>query len=192
MDQDKVLKVYERIAEYKLSHHGIAPTVQDLMDITGFRSAKSVHDYLVALENVGLITRVYRSPRSIKIMGEVWTYSRPPTTGEVMDTLHGTTLKVYAYIVGCVVEGKDHPSYDEIKDVLGLASKSTVGWHLKRLRDAGFVRQDKLAHRSLILEGAEYDIDESEVPGIGKPHIARAKAAIEVESTLREVASVTS
>lgn len=162
--------VYKRIIEYKIRHKGTAPTIKEIMRLTGYKSAQSVHHHLTTLEHLGLITRNFREPRSTHIVGEKWLYDAPGTIPT------GTAYQIYSYVVGKVAGEGAHPSYDEIAEAVGLVSKSTVGWHLDRLRAQGLINVGN-GHRALTLPGATYTIELDSVPSLGQAAAASAIAA---------------
>lgn len=58
-------------------------------------------------------------------------------------------MQIYRYIVQCVKEQGYPPSVREIGDAVGLKSPSTVHFHLKNLRDEGYIEKGAGKGRAL-------------------------------------------
>lgn len=60
-------RVYNAIRSYQ-EEHSFPPTARELMDLTGYKSASSIHDILLRLERKGYIKRIPKSSRAIQII----------------------------------------------------------------------------------------------------------------------------
>jgi SOS-response transcriptional repressor LexA len=59
--------VLQAIKDYRASHHGISPTVRDLMELTGITSSSLVLYYLDKLEAEKAIIRYHGVARGISV-----------------------------------------------------------------------------------------------------------------------------
>ena len=103
-------KVYDFLVEHR--NDGIAPTVREICDATGFRSTSTVHNHLNSLERFGYITRRPDCARAIFI-----------------NNIDGTPGSVAVPIIGTVTAGQPIFAFEEN---LGFI---TVDEGLKRDRD---------------------------------------------------------
>lgn len=66
VENDRWRAVLRFIGEY-VRREGFAPTIQEIADGVGLKSKSSVEHHLVHLEEMGLIARKARAPRTIRI-----------------------------------------------------------------------------------------------------------------------------
>lgn len=57
--------------------------------------------------------------------------------------MHKTTERVYTFVRGYTIEHGYAPTTREIAQGVGLASNSTVAWHLKQLEVLRYIRRGK-------------------------------------------------
>lgn len=74
-------------------------------------------------------------------------------------------MQIYRYIVQCVKEQGYPPSVREIGDAVGLKSPSTVHFHLKNLRDEGYIEKGAGKGRAL---RPLIDLEEEETDAAGE------------------------
>ncbi len=87
-------KVYDYLVEHK--DDGIAPTVREICDATGFKSTSTVHNHLNKLERLGYITRRPDCARAIFI-----------------NNIDGTPGSVAVPIIGTVTAGLPILAFEE-------------------------------------------------------------------------------
>lgn len=87
-------KVYDYLVEHK--DEGIAPTVREICDATGFKSTSTVHNHLNTLERLGYITRRPDCARAIFI-----------------NNIDGTPGSVAVPIIGTVTAGMPILAFEE-------------------------------------------------------------------------------
>ncbi len=87
-------KVYDFLVEHRTD--GIAPTVREICDATGFKSTSTIHNHLNTLERLGLITRRPDCARGIFI-----------------NNYDGTPGSVAVPIIGTVTAGMPILAFEE-------------------------------------------------------------------------------
>ncbi|MBQ1546588.1 MAG: transcriptional repressor LexA [Clostridia bacterium] len=110
----KLTKSQQKVFDYLVEHKddGIAPTVREICDATGFKSTSTVHNHLNSLERFGYITRRPDCARAIFI-----------------NNVDGTPASVAVPIIGTVTAGIPIFAFEEN---LGYV---TVDESVKRGRD---------------------------------------------------------
>ena len=110
----KLTKSQQKVFDYLLEHKsdGIAPTVREICDATGFKSTSTVHNHLNSLERFGYITRRPDCARAIFI-----------------NNVDGTPGSIAVPIIGTVTAGMPILAFEEN---LGYV---TVDESVKRGRD---------------------------------------------------------
>ena len=110
----KLTKSQQKVYDYLVEHRddGIAPTVREICDATGFKSTSTVHNHLNTLERYGYISRRPDRARAIFI-----------------NNLDGTPGSVAVPIIGTVTAGMPILAFEEN---LGYA---TVDESVKRGRE---------------------------------------------------------
>jgi SOS-response transcriptional repressor LexA len=63
-------RTYEYVRGY-IYVHGIGPSLDDIKDALGLKSKSGVNRLLCALEERGLIKRLYRRPRAIEVLADM-------------------------------------------------------------------------------------------------------------------------
>lgn len=94
----KLTKSQQKVFDYLVEHKddGIAPTVREICDATGFKSTSTVHNHLNSLERFGYITRRPDCARAIFI-----------------NNLDGTPSSVAVPIIGTVTAGLPILAFEE-------------------------------------------------------------------------------
>ncbi len=115
----KLTKSQQRVFDYLVEHKddGIAPTVREICNATGFKSTSSVHNHLNTLEKMGYITRRPDCARAIFI-----------------NNSDGTPPSVAVPIIGTVTAGLPIFAFE---DNLGYV---TIDESVKRGRDVFALR----------------------------------------------------
>ena len=153
--------VYAEVIRYKLTHGGIAPSIPDLVKLTGYNSTKPVLTRLEDLDQAGLIKRFPRSPRAIIVKGEQWEPVEP-TESELL-LVGPITRNVLGFIRNFAVANSGMvPTLSEIADAFEWRSCSTAKYHVDLLLGCGLIRRVG-GHRSLVLPG-KYTINLDDVP----------------------------
>lgn len=67
--------------------------------------------------------------------------------------LHPRTETILAYVRSFLAERGYAPTVREIGDGVGIASKSLVDFHLRKLADRGLIRRDPVVARGIVLVG---------------------------------------
>jgi repressor LexA len=70
-----------------------------------------------------------------------------------MRVLTHRQLAMLDFIEGYIAENRYPPTYEEIRQGLGLSTKSLVNHHLNALEQAGYIERDRLTSRGLRLAG---------------------------------------
>ncbi len=70
-----------------------------------------------------------------------------------MKTLTHRQLAILDFIQAFIVDNRYPPTYEEIRNGLGLSTKSLVNHHLNALEEAGLIERDRLTSRGLRLAG---------------------------------------
>lgn len=66
--------VYHAIVDYKRTHDGCAPSVRELVTLTGIRSTSNVNLYVGQLVKAGLIVSTGKgNSRGLQVVGGYWT-----------------------------------------------------------------------------------------------------------------------
>lgn len=114
--------IYDYICSYT-REKGYPPSVREIGEAVGLKSPSTVHMHLKSLEELGLIQRDPKKPRTIEVVSK-----QNITDGEsmprIMDDLHGDTIRLP--IVGRVAAGMPILAEQNIEDTLTLP-KSIVG-----------------------------------------------------------------
>lgn len=157
------LSVYKGIVRAKLQSGGVAPSIPELVESTGYSSTKPINDRLKELERTGLIARNHGTPRSIRIAGESWSPPKVPN-----DLTPRQTQVFRAIIRHAQRNGGNPPTLSDLGDALSLQSDSTARYHVQALVEKGHLTKEGGNHRSLRVVGATYEIDLEGVPELGR------------------------
>lgn len=154
------LNVYAAILTFKLDHAGLSPSIPDLVELTGYQSTKPITDRLNDLEERGLIKRAPGTPRSIELVGGLWSVK--------LGKVSKVTPKQARVLRELVRYAKKHdgnpPTMSNLRQILGYKSDSTVGHHIHHLVNAGLVEPTDHNHRSLKVRDAVYTVELDKVP----------------------------
>lgn len=64
-------------------------------------------------------------------------------------TMNGTQVKIYKYILDCVYNKGCPPSMHEIGKEIGITSTGTISNHLKKIEELGYIRRDPNKARTI-------------------------------------------
>lgn len=167
-----MLNVYAAIIMYKMNHYGLSPSVAELVELTNYHSTKPISDNLHHLERAGLIKRRWFAPRSIRVVGGVWT---PPNVD--LSALTVRQAAMYKEIVRYARNNDGNtPILSELRQRFGLTSSASPRYHIKVLENAGLLHTVAGKHRSVAVANATYTIDLDRVPELGRATASRALA----------------
>lgn len=172
------LQVYAFILKSKLLNDGIAPSIQEIVDGTGYKSTKPVYDRLDELEKRGLIRREKGTPRAIRVLGEKWV--RPDLKSfdkysELTSIEKRVLRSVYAYAER---NGGTPPTLSDIAKKVGFRSDSTAKYHVEHLIEMGFLHNSSGHHRSVGIKDGYYTIDMTKVPPVAAPIVSQVLSDI--------------
>ena len=114
--------IYDYICSYT-REKGYPPSVREIGEAVGLKSPSTVHMHLKSLEELGLIQRDPKKPRTIEVVSKQDTQA-PETLAKVMEEIKGDTVSLP--IVGRVAAGMPILAEQNIEDTLTLP-KSIVG-----------------------------------------------------------------
>ena len=126
MSKSKLSKRQAAIYDYICSYtreKGYPPSVREIGEAVGLKSPSTVHMHLKSLEELGLIQRDPKKPRTIEVVSKEATLDTEALS-RVMEDIKGDTVKLP--IVGRVAAGMPILAEQNIEDTLTLP-KSIVG-----------------------------------------------------------------
>jgi repressor LexA len=127
-----------------VAERGYPPSIREIAEAVGLSSTSSVHAQLATLERKGYIRRAPGKPRHVDI--ELPSEGAPDPA---IEDLSNTERRVLDVLREYVSRRRFSPSQEEIAEVLGLSSTSSVRLALKGLESKGLIQREGGKPRSI-------------------------------------------